>query len=467
MNAPSPLEIKQIVDAVNAENYVEVERLARIMVDKYPNFGFGWKMLSGSLIIQEKDALSALQRVAELFPDDALAHGKVGTVLEGKGRLEEARIAFEKAISIRPDFIEAHYSLSALKTYVENDPDVEAIRSQSDKVDTLAIEKQINYWFTVGKMEEDLGQFEESFAAYQRGNQLQFQRQAVDGVDSDALQEKLVDAIISAFPKSIFENKTQAPDTGKTPIFIVGMPRSGTSLLEQILSSCPGVFGAGELTDLSKVIATHPSLLSMQSQHSINELNIQDARLLGEQYIERVWKYAPDATHIVDKNFANFFHVGLIHLILPNAKIIHAMRDPMDSCFSCYSRIFDHPRMRFTCDMDALGRYFIRYEKLMQHWQDVLPPDTMLNMRYEDMVADTESEARRLMAYLELPWNDRCLAFHQNKRIVATASAAQVRKPIYKTSVARWRRYEPYLSPLLNWVGDKRASYMNSRRHQL
>ncbi len=175
---------------------------------------------------------------------------------------------------------------------------------------------------------------------------------------------------------------------------------------------------------------------------------------LGEAYAERVWQLAPDAQRITDKMPANFFYIGMIRLMLPNAKIIHAMRDPMDSCFSCYARLFNDT-MDFAYDLGTLGRYYARYIRLMRHWHAVLP-GTILDLRYEDLVADTEGQARRILDHAELPWDERCLAFHENKRRVHTASVAQVRKPIYKTSVARWERFSAHLAPLLELVKDYR-----------
>jgi hypothetical protein len=235
------------------------------------------------------------------------------------------------------------------------------------------------------------------------------------------------------------------------------MPRSGTSLLEQILATCPGVYGAGELSELSEVVASAmPGADFRYFPEAVGAMKAQELQRMGEQYLERIWRHAPDAVRITDKMPANYFYVGMIHLMLPGAKIIHAMRDPMDSCFSCYSRLFNESNLSFAYDLGTLGRYYARYITLMRHWQAVLPANTILDMRYEDMVADTETQARRLLAYLGLPWDDRCLAFHQNKRRVITASAAQVRKPIYQTSLARWKRYSEHLAPLLELVKDYR-----------
>jgi len=188
----------------------------------------------------------------------------------------------------------------------------------------------------------------------------------------------------------------------------------------------------------------------------VTTLSADEFHRLGETYIERIWRLAPEAERITDKMPANFLHLGMIHLMLPHARIIHAMRDPMDSCFSCYSRLFANNNLDFAYSLDTVGRYYVRYIQLMQHWHRVLPTGTVLDVRYEDMVTDTEGQARRLLDHLGLPWDERCLDFHRNKRVVKTASIAQVRKPIYRSSIARWKHFETHLSPLLDIVKDYR-----------
>jgi hypothetical protein len=229
------------------------------------------------------------------------------------------------------------------------------------------------------------------------------------------------------------------------------MPRSGTTLLEQILASHPAVHGAGELPDLNQVIMDAPVRVGRRFPDFVPDLQTDDFRRMGEAYAERVWRLVPGAQRITDKMPANFFYIGMIHLMLPQAKIIHAMRDPMDSCFSNYARLFNDT-MEFAYDLGTLGRYYVRYVTLMRHWHAVLPAGSILDLRYEDLVADPAGQTRRLLDYLGLPWDANCLAFHQNKRHVKTASVAQVRKPIYQTSVARWWHFESHLQPLLKIV---------------
>jgi sulfotransferase family protein len=240
------------------------------------------------------------------------------------------------------------------------------------------------------------------------------------------------------------------------PVFILGMLRSGTTLVEQILASHPKVFGAGEVDDFNKVIAAlhFPEVVSLMSGEQL--------RQLGASYVGGIRVAAPVVERITNKSPGNFRFTGLIHMMLPNARIIHTRRDPIDTCLSCFSKLFvgNHP---YAYDLEELGRYYRAYEALMAHWRSVLPPNVMLEVQYEEVVADLEGQARRIVAHCGLEWDALCLAFHQTERPVRTASATQVRQPIYKSSVGRWRAYEPFLGPLLAELKPSIASIIPDR----
>lgn len=422
-----------------------------------PDYGLVWNNLGSALeLMGDKPAAEkAYVKAVAINPKHSEAQNNLGAIYSEQGKLDQACACFNAAIAARPSFAEAHFNLSTLKTYTTSDPHFIMLETLSEVAESLPIEMRMRLNFALGKAREDVGDYDRSFAAYAQGNRLHFSLHPVDETQADIYRGK----IISTFTEQFF--KQHAPSTtpsNKVPVFIVGMPRSGTTLIEQILSSHPAVFGAGELMDLNEVITQAPQ---SASGHHFTEwcLNVSpdELAMLGRQYEQRVWKLAPDKAIITDKMPGNFSLIGMIHQMLPHAKIIHAMRDPMDSCFSCYSRLFNDS-MDFAYDLGTLGRYYVRYRQMMQHWHAVLPAGTILDVHYEEVVADMPQQTRRMLDYIGLPWDEACLSFHRNQRLVKTASVAQVRKPIYTTSVARWEKFRAHLSPLLEIVQNYRHS---------
>ena len=404
------------------------------------------------IVLQECEeherAIAEYRAALAIRPDYVEALNNLGSSLRQQGLVDEARATFERILELRPTQVEAHCNLAQFKTYTPDDPHIEQLLSQRHRVDSLPDDGRIRYWFTVGKMLEDAGRHDESFEAYAQGNRA---KHATTPWDEDA-HLALKRAIVSTFTREKLASHTvPAQGEGPAPIFIVGMPRSGTSLLEQVLATLPGIHGAGEITWLPETLHVEGTD-HKDFPHTVAAYTTDEYLALGRRYLERIRELAPTTTHVVDKLPDNFQHLGLIHLMFPGARIVHSMRDPMDSCFSCYSRLFIANNLGYTYDLEAVGRYWVSYHELMQHWHAALPAGRILDVSYEAMVGDFENQARRLVDYLGLPWDDRCLGFHQNRRIVKTASVAQVRKPIYKTSVARWKPYERHLGPLLEIV---------------
>jgi tetratricopeptide (TPR) repeat protein len=417
--------------------------------------GLSWNNLGSAMEQQgDKDAAElAYARAVELNPQHAEAQNNLGAIDSERGKLDDARACFAAAIAAKPEFVEAHYNLSSLKTYQKDDPHLALLEGVYANRASLTDHARIRYCFALGKALDDTGEYDRAFTAYEEGNRVQHALLPMDERQADSM----LDNIIRVFDDAFFAaRKPAVPETmaGRSPIFIVGMPRSGTTLLEQILCSHASVYGAGELVNLSEVIAALTGA-GKPFTDTVAGLSAEDMRRLGEEYVKRVWMLSPDSAYITDKMPANYFYLGLIHLALPNARIIHAMRDPMDSCFSCYSRLFNDT-MEFAYDQGTLGRYYVRYMKLMQHWHKVLPEGRILDLRYEEMVADTEKQARRVLEFVGLPWDENCLQFHKNDRLVKTASVAQVRRPIYKTSVSRWKHFARHLRPLFELVKDYR-----------
>ncbi|HEX7641006.1 MAG TPA: sulfotransferase [Burkholderiaceae bacterium] len=392
------------------------------------------------------ESIDNYESAIALYPHDPSWHCNLGIAYNESGRLEEAAQAFERAIAIGPGLVQAHYGLSQLKTYSATDPHPAMLESRIDAVAALPPDLRTRYWFALGKMREDLGRYDDAFTAYCEGNRIKHEQYRID----DTIDDALVERIKATFTRGLFDARQgygQATPE-RTPVFIVGMPRSGTSLLEQILASSPGVFGAGELPLMHEIAEQHfggPE--AKPFPFTVPDLTNEQLAHMGRQYVGRAWSLAPSARVLTDKMPANFFYVGLIRLMLPGAKIIHIMRDPMDICFSCYALLFGGDKQAFSYDLEMLGRYYGRYAEVMAHWHRVLP-DSILALHYEDLVQDTEGQARRVLDYLGLPWDERCLDFHRNPRRVDTASAAQVRRPIYTSSMKRWQRFARHLEPL-------------------
>lgn len=413
--------------------------------------------LGGLMYVQDRyvEAEQHYRRALELKPDYVEACNNLGRSIRRQGRLDEAREHFEAAMAIDGESVEAYCNLASLRTFTPEHAEPARLEKLAYKLPALSNHMRVRYWFSLGKMREDIGRYDDAFAAYAEGNRLKRSQLAPD----EARQIALIENIRHVFDERFFASRPPPASAGKGPIFIVGMPRSGTSLIEQILSTHPGIHGAGEWPELENMLfalATEAGKPADAYPDIAARMSAGQMLQLGNTYIERLWQLAPHASRITDKLMANFAHVGMIRLMLPNAKIIHAMRDPMDSCFSCYATLFSKNNLDFTYDLGDVGRHYVRYIELMRHWHRVLPPGSILDVRYEDVVADTESQARRLFAYLEMDWDPRCLSFHQNTRVVKTASAAQVRRPVYRSSVARWMHFEAHLAPLLGIVKDYR-----------
>jgi hypothetical protein len=242
-------------------------------------------------------------------------------------------------------------------------------------------------------------------------------------------------------------------------VFIVGMPRSGSTLVEQILSSHPDVYGAGEVKHLSRALGQLRDRFPSLPKYPEMAEKVTPAQLdiVAKNYQQALAQGAGNAKRITDKLLTNYFFLGLINLLFPKAHVIHTRRDPVDTCLSGFTKLFKDD-MPHSYDLGELGRYYGKYRELMEHWEKVLPAGFMTTVVYEDVVADTEKEAKRLIEFLGLPWNDKCVDFHKSDRPVKTASVAQVRKPIYKTSVARWKKYGPGLQPLVDAIDGKVAT---------
>jgi tetratricopeptide (TPR) repeat protein len=400
------------------------------------------------------EAIARYEKALAINPDHAEAHNNIGVTLQGLGRLEEAEQAYRRAVTLAPRRAEFHLNLANSRRFTQGDPRLAALEALAAEPARLSAEDRIALHFALGKAYADLEQHERAFRSLLEGNSLKRQRVAYN----ETTMLGLFDRIRATFTSELMTTKRHAGNPCSTPVFIIGMPRSGTTLVEQILASHSQAFGAGELNEFgtATVSVRGPGGATMAFPEMVPSLSGDDLRDLGTRYVRQITACAPAVERVADKMPSNFLLAGLIHLALPNARIIHTCRDPIDTCLSCFSILFAHD-LPHTNDLGELGRYYRGYQGLMEHWRNVLPDGVMLDVQYEDVVDDLEGQARRIIAHCGLPWEDACLAFHLAQRPVLTASARQVRQPIYRSSVGRWRPYEALLQPLIRALDGEPA----------
>ncbi len=393
------------------------------------------------------EAAAHLERCLDLDPSQANAHNSLGNICKDDGNFDDAMAHYTRAIAILPDYGEAHFNRSELKRFRSGDADLAAMEALARRTD-LSVNKALHIHFALAKAIEDTGDPARSLQHLHRANALKRGQIAYDEVR--ALD--LVRRIAAVFSRDLLDRFESQGDPSPAPIFVLGMPRSGSTLIEQILASHPRIQGGGELPHLE---AAADGVLHSRAGYPecVPSLDAAALRRIGQSYLSRLPPFADGKVRIVDKLPGNYLNIGLIRLFLPNAKIIHTMRHPVDTCMSCYSKLFSSGH-HYTYDLAELGRFYRGYRDLMAHWRSVLPPGAMLDVAYEDVVDDLEGQARRLIDYCGLPWDDRCLSFHETRRPVRTASAIQVRQPIFRSSLERWRKYESGIAPLLDELGE-------------
>ncbi len=396
--------------------------------------------------VQHEAALTYFRRALAMKPDLADAYNNMGNVLKELGQLEAAQAAFLRSLELDPNCTGAYVNFADGHRFSADDPRLSAMADLASRPQALTQTDRMQLDFALAKAYADIKDHRRSFSHLRRGNDA---KRAQVAYDEAAIMDTF-DRIERVVCADLIQRMSGMGDASNRPIFILGMPRSGTTLVEQILASHPDVFGAGELKAMNDVVgqAPGPDGAAVFYPDYLPTLDAPGLKRMAARYLAEAGMSAGNAPHFTDKMPSNYYFVGLIHLMLPNARIIHTLRDPVDTCLSCYSKLFAGEQSH-TYDMGELGRYHRRYQRLMDHWRRVLPPGRMLDVRYESVVEDVEAEARRIIDYCGLPWDERCLRFHETERPVRTASAVQVRKPIYGASVGRWRPYAKLIGPLL------------------
>ena len=396
---------------------------------------------------QVQEAIDSYRQTLVLNAEYREARHNLGVLLESLGDVKGALVEYRKAVAASPDYARAYYRIASAAPAFLEESECRAMEALLSKLNP-ASDAAIHLHFGLASAYAEVGQTDDAFAHWKMGNREKRATYAYDVAGSTQFHQRIVDQ----FTPELFNKQAGLTLDDDVPIFVVGMPRSGTTLVEQILASHPRVSGVGELTILRDIIRGIANNLDASGfPEFIRTLDADHLRLAALEYLRELRARAPSASRVVDKMPGNFLYIGMIRLMLPNARIIHCVRNPAATCFSCYTQLFNSPQ-RFTYDLTELGTYYTSYRRLMAHWHQVLPGQ-IFDLHYEDLVADQETLTRRLLEFCGLDWDESCLAFYETQRSVRTASATQVRQPIYKSALTGWRNYEERLGPLLNALG--------------
>lgn len=389
---------------------------------------------------QPAEALEPLRRAVAIRPDRALGLAALADALAGVGAGEEAAVIYRKLCATGDGIAKAAMGLASVKKHRPEDNDLALVEAALAQPGREEKERRLLH-YAAAKIYLDLSRIDDAF------EHLENAKANVPAYDFDWFIP-LIDDLRAMFSAEFFAGSGIQGSHSERPVFIVGMPRSGTSLTEQIIASHAEVAGAGELPHMIDVANAELSLSDPGGlRRAMAELSAAKVADMAARYLRKLDFHSADAKRVTDKMPHNFLVLGLIALLFPEARVIHCHRDPLDNCLSIYTNWFNE-KHGYAADQDALGRYYRQYERLMAHWRNVLPIK-MLEVRYEDIVADLETEARRMIDFLGLAWDPACLRFHEAKRGVTTISRWQVRQPIYNSSVGRWKAFEPHIGPLI------------------
>jgi len=481
--------------AMRLEHYGQAESLLKRAVEIAPDFLAAWIDLSRAQLERQelKDALASIERAVQLNPrspnvhinlanvqarsghhNEAIAsYGRaieldpgqpggylgLGNTLKTIGRQAEAVEAYRRATTMRADLSEPWWSLSNLKTFRFTDREIEVMQRQLE-APGISDEVQVQFCFALAKAREDRSDYARAFELYARGNRVRRSLENYDPVQTEVINERI---------KAVFDAAFLAQHAGRghpdpAPIFVVGLPRSGSTLIEQILGSHSLVDATHELPEAGRIIQqinrdrndriTYPE--------AVREFADETWAALGRTYIDLTRQHRRGAPYFIDKMPNNFASIGLLSLMLPNARFINTRRHPLDTCLSCYKQLFARGQP-FTYDLMELGEYYLQYDRMIAHWHAVLP-GRVLDVQYESVVADQEAQTRRLLEYCGLPWEDACLRFYETERAIRTASSEQVRRPIYSSSIGVWRHYTQELAGLIEILEPVLSSLLPEER---
>ena len=479
---PNHVEATRLLAQIAAarEYYEEAELLLQRAVRNAPEYARIWLDLSSVQLKLEKhfDAVHSAEKLVELTPEIAESHISLANAqakanltelaiesyrsalriapkhpgafmglahqLKTIGRQQESIEVYRQNISVNPRNSEPYWSLANLKTFRFEDEEVEAMERllRDHSLNDITVVQLCN---SLGLEYEGRKDYDRAFEYFQRCNDKQRESQTYDPIANEVMAE----SIKEVFSQQFCAQNQGHGNTDPAPVFIIGLPRSGSTLIEQILASHSQVEGTHELSDLPKIVRSiaRKKRQGLRFPEIVKEFEPRAWRKLGDQYLRSTEKYRSGLPRFIDKNPNNFIYAGLLHLSLPDARIINARRHPLDSCFGSYKQLFASGQP-FSYDFTELGEYYLQYQSLMDHWHQVIP-GRVLDVDYEEVVADLDTEVRRILDFCELPFEQACLNFHETERAVRTASSEQVRRPIYSSSVNLWQRYESHLHELI------------------
>jgi tetratricopeptide (TPR) repeat protein len=416
-----------------------------------PDLAEAHNNLGNALIEQGRldEAIDRYEHAIALKPDFALAHNNLGSALQEVGRIDEAIGRYEHAIALKPDYAEAHRHLAAANfetgQSVEQTATIEALLASG----VLTKDKEVHLHFALGNLYADGKEYGRAFENYELGNRI---KASLAPFDTDKASRH-VDQLIEAFSRDFFDSVAVCGHLSELPVFIVGMPRSGTTLVEQIVSNHPEVCGAGELDFFQRTEMPIDNRIGASTGYPrcVSGLEEQTAKQICTEYLDCLTQVSKSTSRITDKMPSNFLSLGLISVLFPNARVIHCRRNPLDTCLSNYFQHFITGNL-YSYDLHKMAVVYRDYARLMGHWRNVLSIQ-LIEVDYEALVHHQEKESRRLIDFMGLDWSPHCLEFYNNERAVRTASSLAVRQPMYTKSVDRWKNYKPYIDVLLEALG--------------
>ena len=426
-----------------------------------PKHGFALNNLGSAFLKlgNKKQSLDFYQKALDVNPENIEALKNLGAMYLDINKIDQAINTFNKIIKLSPFDFDAHHALTQFKTYTKDDPGLQLLKDLP-KHNQLSKKEATYYHFDYGKALDDLGEYDEAFYYYEKANTM-INQLMPKNINVKEYANKLKNLYNSDYINKL-KPKILSNNLKLIPIFIVGMPRSGTTLIEQILDMNSNIYGAGEIATLNECIKkniTHEETKNELNSFATNLLKPQESLCyenISNDYLNKIYELSPEHNFIINKSPGNYNHLGLIYLSMPNAKIIHAVRDPMESCFSNFTKFFADYKY-YNYSLEDLGIYYKYYHLLMQHWKAVLPKNFICDVPYEDLVNKIEKESKRMTDFIGVEWEPSSLKFYENKRTVTTPSKMQVNKPIYNTSIARWKKFAKHLKPLYEIVKPYRT----------